>query len=68
MFKFHLCIFNLVIEINIFRNKKKNKTKLSVDYNEEGEGDAEKLDKTPKNTRKLRRTHLINLPKQIFLM
>ena len=50
MFKFHLCIFNFVIEINIFRNKKKNKTKLSVDYDEEGEGDAEELDKTPKNT------------------
>ena len=50
MFKFHLCIFNFVIEINIFRNKKKNKTKLSVDYDEEGEGDAGKLDKTPKNT------------------
>ena len=41
MFKFHLCIFNFVIEINIFRNKKKNKTKLSVDYDEECEGDAE---------------------------
>ena len=50
MFKFHLCIFNFVIEINIFRNKKKNKTKLSVDYDEEGEGDAEKHDETPKNT------------------
>ena len=49
MFKFHLCIFNFVIEINIFRNKKKNKTKLSVDYDEEGEGDAEKHDKTPNN-------------------
>ena len=50
MFKFHLCIFNLVIEINIFRNKKKNKTKLSVDFDEEGEKVAEELDKTPKNT------------------
>ena len=49
MFKFHLCIFNFVIEINIFRNKKKNKTKLSVDYDEEYEGDAEKHDKTPKD-------------------
>ena len=47
MFKFHLCIFNLVIEINIFRNKKNGKTKLSVDFDEEN---AEKLDKTPKNT------------------
>ena len=49
MFKFHLCIFNFVIEINIFRNKKKNKTKLSVDYDEEGEGDAEEHDRTPNN-------------------
>ena len=50
MFKFHLCIFNLVIEINIFRNKKKNKTKFSVDYDEDSEGDAEKLAETPKDT------------------
>lgn len=50
MFKFHLCIFNLVIEINIFRNNKKNKTKFSVDYDEDYEGDAEKHDKTPKDT------------------
>ena len=50
MFKFHLCIFNLVIEINIFRNKKKNKTKFSVDYDEDYEGDAEKLAETPKDT------------------
>ena len=50
MFKFHLCIFNLVIEINIFRNKKNGKTKLSVDFDEEGEKVAEKLDKTPKDT------------------
>ena len=49
MFKFHLCIFNLVIEINIFRNKKKNKTKLSVDFDEEGEKVAEEHDETPKN-------------------
>ena len=49
MFKFHLCIFNLVIEINIFRNKKKNKTKFSVDYDEDYEGDAEKHDKKPNN-------------------
>ena len=50
MFKFHLCIFNFVIEINIFRNKKKNKTKLSVDFDEEGEKVAEEHDETPKNT------------------
>ena len=50
MFKFHLCIFNFVIEINIFRNNKKNKTKLSVDYDEEGEKVAEEHDETPKNT------------------
>ena len=49
MFKFHLCIFNFVIEINIFRNKKKNKTKLSVDFDEEGEKVAEEHDETPKN-------------------
>ena len=49
MFKFHLCIFNLVIEINIFRNKKNGKTKLSVDFDEEGEKVAEKHDETPKN-------------------
>ena len=49
MFKFHLCIFNLVIEINIFRNKKKNKTKFSVDYDEDYEENAEKLAETPKN-------------------
>ena len=49
MFKFHLCIFNFVIEINIFRNKKKNKTKLSVDFDEEGEKVAEEHDRTPKN-------------------
>ena len=47
MFKFHLCIFNLVIEINIFRNKKNGKTKLSVDFDEEN---AEKHSKTPKDT------------------
>ena len=46
MFKFHLCIFNLVIEINIFRNKKKNKTKFSVNYDEEYEGDDEKHEYT----------------------
>lgn len=46
MFKFHLCIFNLVIEINIFRNKKNGKTKLSVDFDEEN---AEEHDETPKN-------------------
>ena len=50
MFKFHLCIFNFVIEINIFRNKKKNKTKLSVDFDEEGEKVAEEHDRTPKDT------------------
>ena len=50
MFKFHLCIFNFVIEINIFRNKKNGKTKLSVDFDEEGEKVAEKLAETPKNT------------------
>ena len=50
MFKFHLCIFNLVIEINIFRNKKNGKTKLSVDFDEEGEKVAEEHDNTPKNT------------------
>ena len=50
MFKFHLCIFNLVIEINIFRNKKNGKTKLSVDFDEEGEKVAEEHDETPKNT------------------
>ena len=49
MFKFHLCIFNFVIEINIFRNKKKNKTKLSVDFDEEGEKVAEEHDETPNN-------------------
>ena len=49
MFKFHLCIFNFVIEINIFRNKKKGKTKLSVDFDEEGEKVAEEHDRTPKN-------------------
>lgn len=49
MFKFHLCIFNFVIEINIFRNKKKNKTKLSVDFDEEGEKVAEEHDKTLNN-------------------
>ena len=49
MFKFHLCIFNLVIEINIFRNKKNGKTKLSVDFDEEGEKVAEGHDRTPKN-------------------
>ena len=49
MFKFHLCIFNFVIEINIFRNKKKNKTKLSVDFDEEGEKVAEEHARTPKN-------------------
>lgn len=50
MFKFHLCIFNFVIEINIFRNKKKNKTKLSVDFDEEGEKVAKELDGMPKYT------------------
>lgn len=50
MFKFHLCIFNFVIEINIFRNKKNGKTKLSVDFDEEGEKVSEELDETPKNT------------------
>ena len=50
MFKFHLCIFNLVIEINIFRNKKNCKTKLSVDFDEEGEKVAEEHDETPKDT------------------
>lgn len=50
MFKFHLCIFNFVIEINIFRNKKNGKTKLSVDFDEEGEKVAEEHDETPKNT------------------
>ena len=49
MFKFHLCIFNFVIEINIFRNKKNGKTKLSVDFDEEGEKVAEEHDETPKN-------------------
>ena len=49
MFKFHLCIFNFVIEINIFRNNKKNKTKLSVDFDEEGEKVAEEHDRTPNN-------------------
>ena len=46
MFKFHLCIFNLVIEINIFRNKKNGKTKLSVDFDEEN---AEEHAETPKD-------------------
>ena len=50
MFKFHLCIFNFVIEINIFRNKKKNKTKLSVDFDEEGEKVAEEHAEMPKDT------------------
>ena len=49
MFNFYLCIFNLVIEINIFRNKKNGKTKLSVDFDEEGEKVAEELDETPNN-------------------
>ena len=49
MFKFHLCIFNLVIEINIFRNKKNGKTKLSVDFDEEGEKVAEEHAEMPKD-------------------
>ena len=49
MFKFHLCIFNLVIEINIFRNKKNGKTKLSVDFDEECEKVAEEHAEMPKN-------------------